>query len=657
MGDNPAAGSVPFGGGHLDGPLATKRNRVAAAGVLLAVLLFWFAALYGIGSPFYYGHYGYHGGSYATWARGTVRHHTLLPVNEPGFAPPRPGTYYIHHPILTHQLVTLTFAVFGEHEWSVRLAALIPSFASLLLVAAIAWRKIGPLAGAVAALVFAIVPVNVWYSVNIDQGFPSIACLLAFFWFYLRWLETARWSLAAAALAFGALAGGFEWSPYFAFPAIFVHVVWTAAHRRGRYLLFGLLYPLVAVVPLAGHVVVVWKSGMMSDLLGAYHNRAVAVGYRPFLRDMQAYGDTLFGRVLVVAMFVWLIATLARVVMRRGRPVDLVGLTFAFALIAYVHVFKSAVLTHAYRQLYGNVWAALAVADLAARCGRMATWLATRRNSRQRGAGAPWPRAGHIGSAVAIVVGAGILIVTAPIAWAGLKESRAHGGIPGWKTFNPDLRQTAFARQVNVATRPGDVLYIHPTFANPPPSRMDWAFYYDRDLRRGVPLRMLNALSPIERSRAVVIFVPANLSADERQAYAELTKQHAVLMVADLAMLDLRSTRVETRAFALAPIAPAANDGRNALVRWIQGPYPWPRLVPDPARQAAEEERVKATRTAARLAAARPAIPPARTRGPIAGIAPSKVVAPAPTGAIVDQKAKLKPNKLRRRRQGKQQTR
>ena len=64
---------------------------------------------------------------------------------------------------------------FGEHEWSVRLGALIPSFLSLLLVAGIAWRWLGPVAGATAALMFAIVPVNVWYSVNIDQGFPSIA--------------------------------------------------------------------------------------------------------------------------------------------------------------------------------------------------------------------------------------------------------------------------------------------------------------------------------------------------------------------------------------------------------------------------------------------------------------------------------------------------
>ena len=179
---------------------------------------------------------------------------------------------YIHHPVLPHEFVTLTFLLFGEHEWSVRLAALIPSFASLLILTAMAWRDLGPVAGAVAALVFAIVPVNVWYSVNMDQGFPSIACLLGFFFFYRRWLvaptdDRTAWRAGLAALVFEALAGGFEWSPYFAFPAIFAHVIWTAARRRGRFVRFACLHPLTVIVPLATHVFLVWRINMLDDWL------------------------------------------------------------------------------------------------------------------------------------------------------------------------------------------------------------------------------------------------------------------------------------------------------------------------------------------------------------------------------------------------------
>jgi hypothetical protein len=579
-------------------------NRLAAAFVLLAIVVFWAAALYGIRSPFYYGHYGYHGGSYATWARGTLRHHTLLPVNEPGFAPPRAGSYYIHHPILTHQLVTLTFVLFGEHEWSIRLAALIPAFASLLLVTAIAWRKLGPPAGAMAALTFAVVPVNIWYSVNIDQGFPSIACLLAFFWFYLGWLETGRWSWAWAALAFEALAGGFEWSPYFAFPAIFAHVAWTALRRRGRYLGFGLIHPLVVLVPLAAHVWAVSKSGMMSDLAAAYRNRAAEVAYSHFLRGMGEYGDTLYGRPLLAVMFIWLVWTIVRVARKRGRPVDLVGLTFAFALITYVHVFKVAVLTHAYRQLYGNVWAALAVADLASQLGAWARSFMVRR-VRQTGVAA-----GRVGLAVSAFLALGALAAIAPTAWAGLTESRAHGGIPGWKTFNPDLRQSVFAREVNRSTRPGDIIFFHGSFANPPPTRMDWAFYYDRDLSRGALLRVLQGLPPADRERAVVLVVPASLGPDELRAYAELSRGHSRLIVSDLVMLDLRSGRTTTRAFRLESQGDARPHG---IARWLDGPYPWPRLLPDPARQAADDALVQSTlaipRAAPAAAGVRVAVP------------------------------------------------
>lgn len=597
-------------------------RRGAAAVVVLAILLFWAAALYGIDSPFYYGHYGYHGGSYATWARGTLRFHTLLPVNEPGFAPPRPGTYYIHHPVLTHQLVTLTFSIFGEHEWSVRLGALIPSFLSLLLVTAIAWRRLGPLAGATAALVFAVVPVNIWYSVNIDQGFPSIACLLGFFWFYLRWLDTGRWSLGIAALGLELLAGGFEWSPYFAFPAIFAHVMWIAIKRKGRFRIFAALHPLVVVLPLALHLVMVWRSGMLNDLLGAYRNRAADVTYDAFVLTMRQYGATLFGRVLMTVMVAWLVLTLVRLVRGQGRAIDLVGLTFAFALVTYVHVFKVAVITHAYRQLYANVWAAWAVADLAVRAQKTTTALLLRRSRHAASvastASAAAARAGWLVALVGVVA---VMVATMPVAWAGLIESRAHGGVPGWKTFNPDLRQTAFASEVNRATRPGDTIYFHHSFANPPPHRMDWAFYYDRDLRRDLPLRALQRLSPGDQGHAVAIVLPGSLSADELRTYAELALHHPVLHIDDLVMIDLRKDGPETRALAFAPVD---RGHTGALRRWLEGPYPWPRLVPDVRLRAADEALVRST------LAATTAPPP----GPRPGIRPISK-APAPPASIV----------------------
>ena len=169
-----------------------------------------------------------------------------------------------------------------------------------------------------------------------------------------------------------------------------------------------------------------------------------------------------------------------------------------------------------------------------------------------------------------MALGAALLVVTAPVAWAGLKESRAHGGIPGWKTFNPDLRQSVFARDVNRATHPEDVLFFHTSFANPPPYRMDRAFYYDRDLSRGALLRVLQGLPPAQQRRAVVLLVPSGLSGDERRAYAELARQHPLRLVDDLAMLDLRTAGPDPHAYVTAP-DPAAS-GRGTFGRWLRRP-------------------------------------------------------------------------------------
>jgi len=576
----PASPSATTVAGSLD-------RRVGGILVVLAVLGYFLGASYGINGPFYYGHYGYHGGSYATWARGTLRHHTLYPVNEPGFATPDPRTYYIHHPMLTHQLVTLTFALLGQHEWSVRVAAMIPSFASLLLVTGIAWRYLGPLAGGAAGLVFSFVPVNIWYEAHIDQGFPSIACLLAFFWFYLGWLRAPRWRLGLAALFFQMMAGNFEWSPYFAFPAIFVHVAWTAFRRRGRYLTFALLHPLTVVLPLGFHFWMVHRANLVPDIIAAYHNRAAMVRYPFFATAMANYAEVLFGPALELVMIGWLLVVVVNFAKGWGWPwgwrwrwrrprvrtVELVGFTFAFTLIVYMHVFKSAVMTHAYRQLYGNVWAALAAAALVGAGQRWGRRLFRRRPRGMVPAG--------LGAGLGILVL--ISVLTLPTSWAGLLESRLHGGVPLWKTFNPDLRQTAFAARLEALTRPGDVLYFHTSFAWPPPHRMDWAFYYDRDQHRSATLRGLGFLTPAERSHALVILYPNTLGGDELRQFATLASHHPVWEVEDLAVLDLRTEGSRLEAFRI--IAPTRAPSFS-LPAWLEGPYPHPVLEADPKRAA-----------------------------------------------------------------------
>jgi|GEM_PF-2092935 len=570
--------------------------------IVFAFLLFVAIQLYGLTSPFYYGHYGFHGGEYATWARGTLRFHTIYPVNVPGYALPSPGNYYIHHPVMPHQLVVLSFLVLGEHEYAIRIAAMVSPLVSMALIALLVWRWMGRWQSGFAALLFAIVPINVWYGSHIDQGFPSIACLLAFLWFYLAWLSTGHWRAAALALFFQGAAGLFEWSPYVAFPFLFAHALWMAVKHGGRFRWFAALHPLAFILPLGFHVLLVRRAGLWDDWLKAYHVRTASIPYQTFLHRMAEYGDTLYGRVLMVLTALWLVGLVVRLGLGRARPRDLIGATFAFALIAYALTFREAIVTHAYRQLYGNVAATLAATET---LHQVVAFLG------QRAALGRLPRPTSL---VAAVVGAlVVLLPTARVARSGQLESRAHGGIPGWGAFNPELDKAVLARHVHDITRPGDVLYFHASYVAPPPHRKDCAFYYDKDVRPRFPLRTLDRLTAAERAHAVVIVAPGNLQGDDALAYAQWARKHPTFRVGAFAAIDLRDDHPRYDVFRLAPEGVA----RSRFGRYLDGPYPWPVLIADPAA-ALRESAALDVRLAGEAAVAAPVpSPPVPPRKPV----------------------------------------
>jgi dolichyl-phosphate-mannose-protein mannosyltransferase len=577
--------------------------------IALAAAVFIAIHLYGIASPFYYGHYGFHGGEHATWARGTLRFHTIYPVNVPGWAPPLARNYYIHHPVLPPQLTVLAFLLLGEHEYSIRIFAMLAPLVSLGLVAALVWRWFGRFQAGFAAVTFAIVPINVWYGSHMDHGFPSIAFLLGFLWFYLDWIETGRWRAATLALVLQALAGFCEWSPYVAFPLLFAHALWLALRRRGRFVTFAALQPLAVVVPLGVHVALVWRAGLWADWVTAYHTRTASIPFGAFVRRMGEYGGTLYGSVLIVATAAWAVLTLARLATGRARARDLIGGTFLFALVVYAQTFHDAIVTHAYRQLYGNVAATLAATELV---DTFVALVAARVAAQAR------PRV--IVRAAAVVAAAILFVPTARLARAGMLESRAHGGIPGWTVFNPELDKAVLARHVHDVTRPGDTVYFHGSYPYPPPHRKDCAFYYDKDLRERFPLAEVERLTPAQRARGVLVLAPGALGPAEVAVYARLALQHPVFRVGAWAMVDLREAQAR---YELVRMMPPAPEGRGAFRAYLDGPYPWPQLVPDP--QAAQAERVALEAMAGGAAGGAP--PPSAVPAPVAG--PSPAMAPA----------------------------
>lgn len=540
------------------------RYRGAILGLLV---LFLVAGLYGAGGPFVWGHYGYHAGEYSTRARHTLRHHTLLPSNAPGYSQPLPETYYLHHPILTHQLVTLTLLVFGEREVAVRAAGLISSFACYLLLVALLRRLYGRWQAVLGGALFVLVPIHIWFAPHIDPGLPSIACMLGFFLCYFSWLESGRLSMGLAALGLIGLAGLFEWSPFLAAVPIFFHALFIGIKRRGRYLGWSGLLLLTMALVLAFHAMVVVMTGHLGEMRESFRVRTGGPTFVKTLGALAAGAWELFGAPLILAVLVWLGLLISRGLRKKLLARDLVPVTFAFALFLYAVIFRNSMLIHLYRMLYGGVLCALAgvaivdsVRQAEKRCGR-----------RQQTA-TPFP---FWAGAVAL----GLVLGTLPLSILALGNSRRLGGVPLHANFDPGLKPRAFIKRVLALTSKDTPVYTHMNFV----IRKDLFFYLDRNLIQINTLSALATRPEKERTGAVVLFVEPLPNAQEQAIFADLSRRYPVYRVDEYTLVDLRAPAAlpggKPRLSRERLLIPAA---RSLLARYWEGPYSHVELAPLP---------------------------------------------------------------------------
>lgn len=539
------------------------RRHWATVLLAVAVALLVAMALYGLAAPAVFGHYGYHLGEYITRARHTIRSGAILPYNTPGWTLPPRETLYVHHPLLTHYLVVPLIVLFGEREASVRMAAVIAAVGCVFALAALLRRTDGPAWGAAGAVIFAVVPINAWYASHIDPGLPSIFFLLLFFRSYLTFSETRAWRDLGWASLWLVLSANFEWSPYLAVVPVGVHSLYVAARRRGWALAAPPWLVFVMVASLAAHFAVVSGTAHLAEMRASYAQRTSIGDIAVYQRYLRIYCESYFGWPLLVATPLWLLGATVRAVTGRGRGRDLVGVSFLFAVTFYAYLFKDAVLTHGYRLLYGNVVAVIAALGVADDAAAIVRWLVARTER-------SWTTQWVFGASVCAIV-----VATLPRTWAGLIESRAHQGIPGWASLNPFIERTAFVRVVQTTTNKTDKLFLHPAF---PTGRMEIAFYLDRDQAMNARPSSMTTLSADLRGRAVYLFPVAGLSRFDQTVVDELATRYPYTQVGGFAMLDLRTERADVRRYALVDLGAA----RPLWRRYLEGPHGWPQLRPLP---------------------------------------------------------------------------
>ncbi len=162
-------------------------SRVAAA----AAVFYGLAAFWELWGVLPGGHLG-NGAAAAMAGENMVRHRVLAAVLEPSVSTPTPAQFYTHHPYGTFFAGAVGFLVAG-HGWAAtRLPAAALSALTPWLLFAFTRALWGPVAGAVATVVWVTVPINLAYASYLNLEVPLLWSGALFSWATTRFFQTHR---------------------------------------------------------------------------------------------------------------------------------------------------------------------------------------------------------------------------------------------------------------------------------------------------------------------------------------------------------------------------------------------------------------------------------------------------------------------------------
>ncbi|HWN81624.1 MAG TPA: glycosyltransferase family 39 protein, partial [Candidatus Udaeobacter sp.] len=166
----------------------------------LALILMYAAAIraFNLTEPWGRHLLGINGAWHSIIGRNLLRHGFLAtrgaPILNPGQSAPGEWTYYLHHPPLLSWIVALSFRLFGVHEWSARLVALLFSLGTIWVTYRLAARlfpEFRPRLPLAAALFMATIPMSAIYGMHVDyQGAIVLYFALAAISAYERLIAT-----------------------------------------------------------------------------------------------------------------------------------------------------------------------------------------------------------------------------------------------------------------------------------------------------------------------------------------------------------------------------------------------------------------------------------------------------------------------------------
>ena len=209
-----STGAVADYAGVTEGRRAEARRGGGAVRLLLVVPLILYGAglTYEIAEP-WIGMHDWNGAFFSQLARNFLRYPWAvghgMPVVAVGDAVPPPAerSIYATHPPGLVWLVAGAFRLFGEHEWAARLVPIAASLGSLVLLLWIVVRQCGLATALLAGLLYAVMPMAVFYGRMVDHEAVCLFGMLAAMWSWELLADPAtaaarrRWLPACMVLA------------------------------------------------------------------------------------------------------------------------------------------------------------------------------------------------------------------------------------------------------------------------------------------------------------------------------------------------------------------------------------------------------------------------------------------------------------------------
>lgn len=215
-------------------PLADPRvERIGRIVAALASAWFALAAAWEIAGPFGAGHYA--SSASVGIAGENIFHWGIIgPVLEYTLQKPTSALFYCHHPWGIYWTTALIVKLFGHHDFACRLAPVLLSAATPPLLYAIGRALWGPIAGALSAASFAVLPIALAFANFNALEVPTIFGMLLCTWGYIRLSQTWKRRFLIVSLIGAFWAVNSDW-PGFMFLAVVLAFMLPRGLLLGRW--------------------------------------------------------------------------------------------------------------------------------------------------------------------------------------------------------------------------------------------------------------------------------------------------------------------------------------------------------------------------------------------------------------------------------------